>query len=1102
MERIETPEKRLMAGLAAVSVLSVWYVVENWRAAFPQASLTLRYSKSEITVRAAEFLSSQGLGTAGYRQLTLFDPDDRARLFLERELGLEEANRLMGERVPVWRWRARWFRPPEREELAVYLSPQGRLVGFRHVIEEAAPGARLAPEEARAIAEAFLRSQTEAPHRLVEQRAEERPARQDHRFTWEEEGFAAKGATLRRRVVVQGDRIGEYLEFLHVPEQWERDFARMRASNELFQWAAEACAAVLFVAAVILVIRWLRRRQIPWRPLVALSGVVGGLMVLNQLNLLAFFIDGMPTSTPFRETVLFGLLQAVGAGVGTFFYVILAAAAGEPLYRSAHPKKASLAALFSRRGLATKEFFLACVTGYGLTAVHLGLVVAFYLVGRRFGAWSPQDVGYSDLLSTAAPWLYPLTISVLASTSEEFWFRLLAIALLKRYLRSSWLALLVPALVWGFLHSNYPQQPGWIRGVEVGLIGVLAGAVMLRWGIMATLVWHYTVDAVFIGMFLFESGSWYFRLSGAAVAGIVLLPLAISLFFYRRNGGFVTAPGVLNEEAEVSPAPAEAGERPAPAPPLAPQWSPAWLWAAAAAGLLAGLLWRPYLFGGFIRVFVTKAEAAATADRALGERNLDPASWRRAVQFVTGLNAADFEYLRRLEGPRRANEIVRDRTTAGVWSVRYYRPLEREEWRVFVDQQGRAFRLDHVLDEKAPGARLTPEEARRRAEGWLAEFQKIAIERYRLVDSNVSNLENRTDHVFVWEEQGFRAGEATARLSLTVVGEDISYFRRFLKLPEEWLREFNRPRLQSTIMPALGGALGLLLLVAGIRRLSGREGEAAHQPRWRVYLAAGGTATVVALAAAANEWPNVLAAYDTAKPLQNYIQQALLSRLVMAVLSGAGIFLLALATDIFLQVGYGYRTLPRPSLARAVAVAALVWGTAEALTFASQHVPGDRLSVGLWSLAGPETYLPAFAALGRSLFVSFGTLCTATILASAGIGYLRFRTGLAVAGVVLALVALSRSTNAWQWLFHFAAGAVLIGIVWLVIRTSSVDLVSFGVALFWIEAARRALPLATQPAADLRMNGVAALAAAFAGGAAFLLLLARRYSKNLSPGLR
>jgi len=56
--------------------------------------------------------------------------------------------------------------------------------------------------------------------------------------------------------------------------------------------------------------------------------------------------------------------------------------------------------------------------------------------------------------------------------------------------------------------------------------------------------------------------------------------------------------------------------------------------------------------------------------------------------------------------------------------------------------------------------------------------------------------------------------------------------------------------------------------------------------------------------------------------------------------------------------------------------------------------------------------------------------------------------------------------------------------------------------VFWLEAAQRAVPLAMQPAADLRANGLVALAVALAGGAAFLVLVGRRYSKNLSPGFR
>src|SRR2546429_7385606 len=40
---------------------------------------------------------------------------------------------------------------------------------------------------------------------------------------------------------------------------------------------------------------------------------------------------------------------------------------------------------------------------------------------------------------------------------------------------------------------------------------IVAGIVMLRWGILATLIWHYTVDASLVGLFLLRSNSLYFK---------------------------------------------------------------------------------------------------------------------------------------------------------------------------------------------------------------------------------------------------------------------------------------------------------------------------------------------------------------------------------------------------------------------------------------------------------------------------------------------------------------------------------------------------------------------------------------------------------------
>jgi len=1081
-ERFDKRDLRLVLVLIAVAAVSVAYTAYNFRAAFPQASINLRYSKDQISTMASKFLAGRGLRMDGFHQLTLFDPDETASLYLERELGLTEANRLMRGQVPVWRWRARWFRPPEKEEMTVWLSPEGRLVGFEHQIREDAAGARLTKEQARAIAENFLRQQTTAPQRFIEEQLKERPNRYDYLFTWEQEGFKAKEATNRRSVTVQGDQVGAYQEFLYVPEKWKRDFATMRAANDLYAQIATGFYVPMILGAVVLIIIWIRRKSLDWRPVVLVSLVVGVMMMLNEWNQLPFFIDQTSTSTPYHETLTIGLLRGLGAGVFVFLYVILAAAAGEPLYRSAQPNQLSLASGFAWRGLRTKRAFNACVVGYAFAAAHIGFVVAFYLIGRRFGVWSPQEIEYSDLLSTMLPWIYPVAIALLASTSEEFWFRLFAIPALERIVKWRWLAVVIPAFVWGFLHSNYPQQPGYIRGIEVGVIGIAAGFLMMRFGILCTLIWHFTVDAVLIGMFLFRSESGYFQLSGLVVVAAILAPLVISLVSYRRNKGFVTVPEALNEgtlpaESPAQPAALEPAAAPAPAAqPPARLWSAKWLMVAAALGTIAIVAVHPFEFGDFVRVTVTRCQAQTAADHAMAARNLKPDEWRRVSEFVTNFQPADFEYLRRLSGSAAANNAVRDRTTTGVWVVRYFQPLRKEEWRVFVNAGGRAFRVDHVLDEKAPGANLTADEARAIALRYAAEVQQVDLGRYRALDAATEKKDNRTDHSFVWEDPDFRMGEAKARISIAVQGNEPSSFRRFLKLPEEWLREFTRPRVQGFLTVGLLGALSLALIVVFIKRLPG------HTYRRRLYLTVAAATCGLALLAYLNQWPSYLSDYDTAKPLANFLAQMAVTRLI-GVLFYAGAGLLgALAVDVFLRVGIGERHLTTPSLPTTVALALVVGGFARAAAAVGDLAAGPRLSVRMWSIAGTDVWLPGFAVLAQSVFAALGYLAAAAIILSAAAKLLAPRVRLAVLASVAVVAALGRALTPAQFAIGVVVLAAWMALFYALVRTRGADLIGFGVAVFWMDAASRAATLIEQPSPWFRWNGAAAaLVAALIG---------------------
>ena len=1063
------------AAILTFIVACAVYVRVEYDKAFPQASVNLTMSRAEITRRAEDYVRSRSLDPKGFRQLTVFDPDEDARLYLEREVGLERANQLMQHDVSVWRWRARWFRPPEKEEILVWLSPDGRVVGFQHEIEEAAAGARLTHDQALAIARQFVSAFAAAPGDLVEDRAEQRPNRVDYLFTWEQPGFRAKEATYRRSVVVQGGAVGRYQEFLYVPEKWKRDFAGMRSRNELYSGIAQALWLPLIVAALVLVVLGLRRKTIPWRPLIQLSGVVGLLQIVNQWNEIPLLVDQFPTSSPYAQTLALILLQSLGAGVMVFFYVVIAAAAGEPEYQRRTGDPLSVRAAFTARGVSTRRFFRAALAGYALAAAHLAFLVWFYLFGRNFGAWSPQDVQYSDLLSTALPWIYPIAIAAMASSAEEFWFRLLAIPLLERLLRVRWIAVIIPAFVWGFLHANYPQQPAWIRGVEVGCIGVAAGFVMLRFGIVATLIWHFTIDAFLMGLNLFGSASWYYRISAVVVVFAIAAPVLVAAVMYRRNRGFLEDPSAVEEPGEAVAVAAPPSPEPAPAEPLAPL-SPAlpvtWLYVAAASALLLALVVKPFVFGDWIRIRLDRAAAESVARTRVPQ----PDRWRTATDFIANLDVSEFEYLRRAVGADAADRAVRDNKFIAVWRTRFFHPLEKEEWRVYVDQSGAVIRTDHILDERAPGARLDADEAKRRA----AALMPVAAA--QLVDWSEQKRDNRTDYAFVYEKPAVRWGDARARFSVELHGDEPSNFRRFIKLPEEWLREFTKPSLRDFVVPALAGSAALPLLLILIRRLG------AHDTRfhWRVYAWIGMAGFLCAAAGTLNGLPTMMSGYDTAMPEQNYLGQYWISRAIMMLLAAGGLFALAMTVDVFRQAALGHMPLNSPSLVRTVAIAVLLASVSDVLGWLRSIVPGPHRSVAVWNLPGLDAALPGLQALTQGCTAALFITGAAAVILFAGTRYMRPRRRLVALTLLVLAVGISRSLTVADFAANAFATLVWIGVLFIVVGTCAADVSGYAVAAFWVAVIGVGWKLLEQPSAFMRLNGAAAVAAAVVLGGVVL----------------
>ena len=107
-ERLRASDYRFIFICVALLAATTWFSVRNFYRAFPEASIDFKVSRDDARNVAGKFLAGQGYRLTGYRQAAQFTYDEEAKTFLEREVGLERANRIMGTRVRLWRWGYRW----------------------------------------------------------------------------------------------------------------------------------------------------------------------------------------------------------------------------------------------------------------------------------------------------------------------------------------------------------------------------------------------------------------------------------------------------------------------------------------------------------------------------------------------------------------------------------------------------------------------------------------------------------------------------------------------------------------------------------------------------------------------------------------------------------------------------------------------------------------------------------------------------------------------------------------------------------------------------------------------------------------------------------
>jgi membrane protease YdiL (CAAX protease family) len=1086
--KLTAAQYKVIAIAVIVAAVSLGISVRYFSRAFPEASLDLRVNRDDSARIASKFLAERGLRPDGYRHATIFDYDDDTKIYLERTQGLERMNQLTSGAVRLWLWSHRWFLPQQKEEFRVDVTPAGEVAGFAHEIPETRAGANLDAAGARAIAEVFLSQAMKrdlGDMEFLESESIKRPARTDHVFTWKQKSVLLGDGSLRVAVAIQGDQVARYREFVQIPEEWSREYEKLRSRNASAQIVDEVFYALLTVAMLVILVLRLRDHDVPLRTSLAFGVVAAILYFLGQANTFSLAEYSYPTTDPYSGFLAnYFTRSALNAlGVGVFVFIVVAAA--EPVYRQGFPVLISLRRYFTWRGLRTRSFFLASVVGLALAFFFFAYQTVFYLAAGKWGAWAPADVPFTNDLNTRVPWLAVLFMGFFPAISEEMQFRAFAIPFLAKYVRSWPLAVLLAAFNWGFLHSTYPNQPFYIRGVEVGVGGILIGFVMMRFGIVATLIWHYSVDALYSAFLLLRSPNHYLMASGAITAGMMLVPLVVALVAYRRTGTFQDESALTNAQEGVSRPPRAA---PAEESPSELAYRPLSRRRLVLAGILAAIFLAVaivpvFQFGESLKIRITARDAIREANAYLERQRIDTANYRPVARLLDNVDRLAVRYFLERRSLRQADQIYRRATQMAAWEVRYFRPLKIEEHRVYIDATSGQF-VDHrlELDENAPGAALSLDAARALSEKAMAEHG-YRLSEFELQDARGEKRKAREDYTFVWQAKpgDYRnVGDEHYRVRVNLAGDQIASVGDSFHLPEEWVRQRQTTRLANAI---LTGFVALFAIIVVIRALFLFVAQVRHARfPWR---AAAGVGAVLAIVTALSELNRLSSmmeqGYSTSISLSAYWLRAGASLLFFPILVGLSVWVLvAFALSLYPEAQRLLRRSGRDAWRRDALVAILLGLAASAAlsklrALAALILPAAaplRINLAPGAL---DSWSPALAYFSEALLAAVVAAAVAGVAISMIRSAWSGRDGWFWGAMLLLLVVLGPSSahslsEFWTgWTLGALSLAVAGGIVAAFFRDNAL---AYPAAAFSVAIANPIEELLSQPAPFYRWNGL------------------------------
>lgn len=813
--------------------LSYYY----FSSAIPFVAVDITMNREAALQQAAQLAQENNWGPQPHMQAALFELDAVTRNYIELEAGgrqkLQEI--IDNHQYELYTWRVRHMQEDNPHQAIFYFTPEGKWYGLQETLNEDAPGTSLTTEQAQTIAQNTVQIFDIAlqDYTLVESsKKEARSKRIDHTFVYEN-GIKFGQSPLQLKITVSGDRVTEIFRLVKVPQEFNRRFESIRASNNLLFTIAQGIIYIIFIFFGCLVALFLMAKKSNIKLLAPLLLALGLILLqtLSTFNYYPLALFGYKTNYSTSLFLIQFIISIVLSSLSIFIVYGLSLASGTELSRRAFPENSSWRNFFTIKRAGSWHLIDLVGLGLLMACIHVTYVLLFYAYTMKsFGWWIPTDTLFNpNILSSYIPTLTPFARALNAGVWEEFLFRAVPIgggALLGAYFGHKklgmWLGFLTQVAVFGIAHANYPGIPGYSRLIELVAPSVMFGLTYIYFGIIPGIVSHWAYDLFWMSLPLLVS-----QASGSNVQRLIILLFILSPLIYTLTARYWhDDEDIDREEEEVKTYHKEAHVHHKEA-----IFSIKFIQLLAIPALLVGLVGSfiviksPY---NYDTLKINAAQAQKIAQEYFANQNI-PLDGFKPLIIVSEKSEPAQQYVRyiladetnKLDTSYRINGLNKNTVTFAKpprFGVRFAQfdtgSLEERarEYAIAIEGDGTLRRVAQLVPESETKKSLTEEEARKVVLDHLRGLNVTpSIDTFKEMSAIMTKLPNRHDWTFIFEHE--YTNEVKPRIIVKLAGDTITDVETTFFTPESYTRITERDKAILQLLQAVSAVILMLILL-------------------------------------------------------------------------------------------------------------------------------------------------------------------------------------------------------------------------------------------------------------------------------------------------